>query len=193
MTTNDSKASGKIKTIIGLVLVILSVLWMYSKAQGTTVKALSDAELCQKANKIFHGTCESVNTEWDNQGRLVTRYRFKIKENLKSSSTSKIEFVQPGGRLENQALIIPGAANFQPNEEVVVFIGKSCKKTGCTFTVGLSQGKFKIDVDPRSNVKMASRNLKNLELLGNRTHNKRPLLKLLKSIRTNVSRLKAER
>lgn len=157
--------------------------------QGTTVKSLSDADLCEAATQIFHGVCLDARSEWDARGRLVTRYRFAVNEGLKGSGNSITEFIQPGGQIGDRALIVPGAATFSLNEEAVVFVGRSCARTGCAFTVGLSQGKFSVKRDPSTQVSFASRDLEELEFVGEKPKKVRQLGELLQTIRGHVSRL----
>jgi len=176
--------------MLGTGALLLSLLWAYP-TQGTTVKPLSDMDMCRAARQIFHGTCEEARTEWDSRGRLVTRYRFKVKEGLKGSPATWVEFVQPGGRLGDRALVVPGAATFAPNEEAVVFVGRRCDQTGCAFTVGLAQGKFAVQTDPRTRLRVAARNLEELEFLGAEPQTSRPLVTLLANIRSNVRSLEA--
>ena len=182
------------KRWVGSGALVLSLCALYSQPlEGTTVKPLSDQKMCEEASRIFHGTCEEVRTEWDSRGRLVTRYRFRVQEGLKGSRSPWVEFVQPGGRLGDRALVVPGAATFKPNEEAVVFVGRQCARTGCAFTVGLAQGKFSVKKDPRTSARVASRDLEDLEFIGEAPQPSRPLTTLLASIRSNVRNLEAAR
>ena len=144
---------------------LLTVSVCAGTSEGTTVKALSDAELCAAAAEIFHGVCVGARPELDAKGRIVTRYRFQVQEGFKGVTGATTELVQPGGTLNGRSLIVPGAASFRAGEEVVAFVGRACPRTGCSFTVGLAQGKFSVSVDPRTGVRVASRDLSELHVL----------------------------
>lgn len=111
---------------------------------ATTVKPLDDDALYAGAQRVFHGVCTEARGELDASGRAVTRYRFSVTEGFKGSPATSVELLQPGGTFAGRTLVIPGVARFRAGEEAVVFIGKACPKTGCAFTVGLSQGKFRV-------------------------------------------------
>ena len=111
---------------------------------ATTVRPLDDDALYQGAAQVFHGTCTEARGELDASGRAVTRYTFSVSEGFKGTPGTSVELLQPGGTFAGRTLVIAGAARFRPGEEAVVFVGKACPRTGCAFTVGLSQGKFAV-------------------------------------------------
>ncbi len=175
-----SIAKGLSGVLVGLALALPAI------SPATTVRSLGDQDLCRAAQSIFHGVCTEARSEWDAQGRIVTRYRFSVQEGLKGTQGPVTEFVQPGGRIGDRALVVPGAATFKLNEEAVVFVGRSCPRTGCAFTVGLAQGKFSVRTDPATQQRLASRDLEELHFAGAEPEGKRCLDELLCCIRTLV-------
>lgn len=163
----------------------LLILFASISGEATTVKGLSDSQLTRSASRVFRGKVVETRSELAVDGRIVTRVRFEVNESLKGTAAPVVELLQPGGTFAGRTLVVAGAASFSSGEEVVVFVGKVCPRTGCAFTVGLAQGKYRVVRD--SGPARVQRRLGGLTFVGPRPASQRRLLSdLLGSVRTAV-------
>ncbi len=128
-------------------LVALVTLGLLASAGASVVLRLSDADLAQRAALILRGRVEGVRSEWLPGGRrIVTRVDLRVTEVLKRAETAPevgqtFELYTPGGAVGDLGQTVPGAAQFELDEDVVVYL----ESTASGFTpVGLALGKFRV-------------------------------------------------
>jgi hypothetical protein len=147
---------------VGLAILLL----LSARGHSSTVVFFTHQELAEKAESIVHGVCIDKQSYMHEDGyRVVTEYRFQVHEMLKGTANgSEFVFRQFGGVVGNIGYYVPGAATFTPNEEVLTFVGKPGRRSGCAFTVGLAQGKFSVRRDGATGRKILFRKLSGLRV-----------------------------
>lgn len=110
---------------------------------GAQIRPLTVEELATRAAHICHGRVEAVEVSREASGNFVTRIEIASQSIWKGTPTNRITVMQPGGTLGTRRVVIPGAPNFAPGEEVVVFL--SLNPRGEWLTLDLAQGKFSVE------------------------------------------------
>jgi hypothetical protein len=118
---------------------------------GTIFRALSGDELTARADLVVHGTVRSKTCQRDEAGRIFTRIQLDVIEVWKGSPRTELVIFHGGGILGQQKTVVSGQAQFELNEEVVVFAALNPR--GQAVSLGLAQGKF--HVSSREGKKMA--------------------------------------
>lgn len=138
--------------VLGSLLGIL-VLVAGSNASAATVRRFDLEEMVETAERVFLGTCLSVQCERALSG-ISTRVVFRATERIKGTFDSDTVVLRlPGGVLNGVRCTIPGMPSFEPGEEVVAFLTVEDAE-GYPWVVGLSQGKFSVITDPASQTKV---------------------------------------
>lgn len=103
-------------------------------AQATTALLLTRAQLVQRSDLVVRATVLSVESSWtEDKTAIVTSTRLKVSGTLKGRQASELVLRQLGGRVGEEALVIPGEARLEVGEEVVLFL-----KDGQGGVVGLT-------------------------------------------------------
>jgi hypothetical protein len=110
------------------------------------------ANLIEDAELIVHGDVLGVTDGIENNIPF-TEVRVKVRETLRGTTGEVYTFRQfgllrprsVGNGLVNYTVSPAGWATYRPNEEVILFLYKSARRTGLRTTVGLGQGKFRVE------------------------------------------------
>lgn len=145
--------SPSVKTIFACMVLMLSVSCSYA----LTVLALSDEQLAKTAEVIVVGQVLSAYYEIDAKDKdPYTRIHVRVSEYLKGKSPVRdIMLKTLGGVKGKMALLIPGAADFSRNEEVILFLER--RDDGSLFPVGMVLGKYNIYRDATTGRKVVLR------------------------------------
>jgi hypothetical protein len=118
-------------------------------ANATTMVQLSTPQMVDAATSIVRGTITEVWTEEDDKGIVWTRAQLEVSKTYKGDSTKNAYIIdQMGGQFGGNISSVLSAARFSAGEEGVFFLEHL--GSGRTTTVGLSQGKFTLRLDPYS-------------------------------------------
>jgi len=125
-------------------------------ANATTMVPLSTPQMVDASDAIVRGTITEVWAEEDENGIVWTRAQIEVSHTYKGNDEKKAFIVdQLGGHFGGNVSSVPGAARFSPGEEGIFFLEHL--GSGRTTTVGLSQGKFTLRLDPYSREFIAQR------------------------------------
>lgn len=156
--------------IVTFLAFLLTVLYQ-NVSDATVGRSLSIDELTEEADVVICGRVEDIRFEVTNDRSMVfTLIEVLVEENLKGneSTGNKVTIKQLGGVDGNEVTVVLGAPFYTPNEEILVFLkeGEGSHFKDNKRVVGMSQGKFTIEIDPSTNEKIASRILDGLHLEG---------------------------
>ena len=125
-------------------------------ANATTMVQLSTTQMVDASDAIVRGTITEVWAEEDENGIVWTRAQVEVSHTYKGDSKQKAFIIdQLGGNFGGNVSTVAGSARFSAGEEGVFFLEHL--GSGRTTTVGLSQGKFTLRLDPYSRELIAQR------------------------------------
>lgn len=126
------------------------------QANATTMIPLSVDQLVDAADEVVKGTVTEVWTEPDSKTGLVWTYaQIEVSKSLKGNPGSIVIIEQPGGKWGTKSAAVEGVARFSVGEEGYFFVEHLA--SGHNVSVGMSQGKFNIVMDPYQKEEIAVR------------------------------------
>jgi hypothetical protein len=135
-------------------------------AAATVVVRLDLRRLVSEAEAIFEGRCLATRPVLDGAGRIATAIRVGVVRAWKGAAAGgEVEFVIPGGEMGELGLAIPGMPTFSPGEDLLLFLSPASVASGVRMPVGLGQGKFAVERDPRGGGRRLVRSLGGLDLV----------------------------
>ena len=118
-------------------------------AHASVMVRLSTNQMVDASDSIVRGKILEVWTEEDARGVVWTRAQLEVTQVLKGDSNRKKYILdQMGGTFGGSQSFVSGRAHFSVGEEGIFFLENM--KSGRTMTIGLSQGKYTLRLDPHS-------------------------------------------
>ncbi|MEW6057661.1 MAG: hypothetical protein AB1540_13705 [Bdellovibrionota bacterium] len=104
-------------------------------------------EVMRETDIIVRGRAGESYADWDKSGRksIYTYTPLTVSEVLKGEvKESRILLRQPGGSKDGMEMNVPGAANFDSDEDVVVLLGNRNSEDGSYDVPGFATGKYEV-------------------------------------------------
>jgi len=164
-------------------------------AQASTIVRLSVEEMAEASQVVARGTCASVESHWtDDHEQILTYVTLTDVEVLKGDAAGDIVFVQLGGRVGDDIMHVVGAPSFTVGEEMVVFLTRMTSAKALIvdtdlWLIGLSQGKWSVVRDPKTDRATAKLNLSGTHEIkrpGRKFENQLPLERLKQRIQASA-------
>ena len=136
----------------------LSILFALTlqQAHATTMIPLSIQQLVDASDEVIKGTVTEVWTEPDNKTGMVWTYaQVEVSKTLKGEPGPVVIIEQPGGSWGTISASVEGVARFSVGEEGYFFVEHL--DSGHNVSVGMSQGKFNVIMDPYQKKEIAIR------------------------------------
>lgn len=172
MNRNIQKAAAgrRANRIYHFLLVILIIAVPLAGAlRATVVERLAFADLIKYGDVIIEGKVVKSEAVRDRRGAIATTITMEVTKSLRGAPASgNFEFTIPGGELDGMGLVIAGVPKFNINDEMILFLAGESPR-GTRFPVGLGQGKFNIQRDPKTGAKLLSRELAGLDVVDPKT------------------------
>jgi hypothetical protein len=151
---------GAFIVVLGL---LISVGVFVSSASATIMKHVDLPRLVEISDVIVHGQVAEQKTYFDEeQNRVVTDVTVEVERSFFGADDEKtVVFQQWRGEHDGQFHAIPGDANFEDGEEVVVFLHRG--DDGVVALSALGQSKFQVVRNGDQNLVM--RNLSDIAFL----------------------------
>lgn len=133
---------------------------------ATQVQQLSVEELGTAAAKVIRGKVSTTQSYWNPEHtKIFTEILVDTEETYKGTDTGTVRILQLGGTVDGVHVTVHGALGWTPDEEVLLFLEPY--RDDKFVVSGLSQGKFNIVRDPRTNEAYVTRvSLTDVELMG---------------------------
>ena len=122
---------------------LLALLLLPLNSGATTLVRYDLATLTEEAVQIVVASCQSRDSHVS-KGQIYTRTQLTVLQTLKGQPRKKIVMELPGGTHGNRSTHWAGMPQFDPAEEVVLFLTEA-DQAGNPWPLGLVQGKFRID------------------------------------------------
>jgi hypothetical protein len=127
-------------------LSVLHVLAVPMSLHAGNLIPLTIDQLVQHSELVLYGTVLGTNCQQDTGGRIYTRVELNVAEVWKGTVTKQpLSIVHGGGTFGEKRVTVSDQVDFQPGEEVVVFL--VINPRGEAVSLGMSQGKFHIWTD----------------------------------------------
>jgi hypothetical protein len=108
-----------------------------------TLEKLTISQMAQQSTTIVRGRITGCTGE--TRGSIIyTRCGVAVTETWKGTPKPRVEFVVPGGRVQNLTQTFTGAPKFSANEQYVLFLWVG--RSGVPQVIGLSQGVFDVSL-----------------------------------------------
>ncbi len=127
-------------------------------ASATTLALLSLDQMTDASDLVVRGTVLDTWTDLDPNGNVVSFANIRVAEGMKGAVAAGdfLTVETPGGDLDGTLAVVEGAARYDKDEEVVLFLAE--KRFGTSYgTVGLWLGKFTVKPNPRDGQDMVVR------------------------------------
>jgi hypothetical protein len=134
---------------------VFGVALIPTSAKATVMVPLSIEDMAQQAACVVRGRVLSSNASWDDsRQRIYTYTEIEVLDAIHSAaSLPKTIVVRTlGGEVGKIGMRVSGTEKFVIDEEVVIFLRKDPVDQTRFQTVGMSQGKFNVEVDARGRV-----------------------------------------
>jgi hypothetical protein len=114
--------------------------------------------MTQRASHVFHGVVVARKAAWEG-GQIYTSTHVDVLEMVKGQPERQIVVKQLGGVVGNLGMKVAGQASFEVGEEVVLFVKPGINALE---VIGMAQGRYQVQVDPVSKLKLVGRDLSGL-------------------------------
>ncbi len=116
-----------------------------SPASATTLARMSLSDLARAAGAIVRVRCSATTSQWES-GTIWTFTDFDVLESFKGAPPQRIRVRVPGGRVGHLMATVEAAPQFQPGEEIVLFLEKTA--AGDYGVTAWAEGTFRIRRSP---------------------------------------------
>ena len=128
-------------------LVFIAPCCVPTLASATQVQYQSIEMMGESAQRIVRGTVTGTRPYWnESRTRILTETTINIAEDYKGAGSANVRLVQFGGVVDDVRMTVAGALNWEPGEEVILFLEESLP--GRHRVSGFSQGKYSVQRDP---------------------------------------------
>jgi hypothetical protein len=119
------------------------------RVSGTVLVPIEFRELVSAAPVIVHGRVVDVRSAFvDGRRSVETFVTVEALDYMKGDLGTHVTFRVPGGQIGRYRTIFVGAPEFQPGNEVVLFL--KAERASLPHIIGLSQGAFRVVADART-------------------------------------------
>ena len=116
-------------------------------AQATLVERLSLEQIVDGSARIVQGRCVRIWSSWDAAHQNIwTHSEIQVTDALKGAAGQTVVVSELGGEVGELGMRVEGMPQYQPGEEMVLFLYQT--PAGLWRTNGLGQGKFSVLRDP---------------------------------------------
>ena len=119
-------------------------------AFGSVFLRMDVQELRKASEAVVHARVSGLNSYWDSSHRMIfTDVTLEVKRRLHGLAGAELVVRVPGGTVDGYTAEMPGAPEFDLDEEVVLFVSRW--KDGAAMVTGYSQGKARVVRDQIGN------------------------------------------
>ena len=114
-------------------------------AESTTLVRMSLDQLARAATAVVRARVVSQEARWNPEHtRIFTYTTLSVSEKLKGATAGTVVIQQPGGRVGNIHVFVPGTARFLPEAEYVLFLEPAGQTSDRYVMVGMMQGAYRV-------------------------------------------------
>jgi hypothetical protein len=126
---------------------LVAAAFVAGAAQATLVERVSLEQLVDGSARIVQGRCLRTWSAWDaTHQNIWTHSEIQVTDALKGDAGQTVVVSELGGEVGDLSMRVEGMPQYQPGEEMVLFLYQT--PIGLWRTRGLGQGKFSVLRDP---------------------------------------------
>ena len=133
---------------------------------AATVRGLSLADLVAESEVVVRGRAVTERAHRHRELGIVRTVEVAVEARLAGRCSDVVEVLLLGGELETTATHVPGEADFEVGDEVVLFLASPGEGRGGLRVVGMSQGAFTVLRPPGTDQAFVARDLGPLNMVG---------------------------
>ena len=151
---------------IAFLVVLSGLLLVASSAIATVVRHFELHELVEISDVVAVGRVvdQTMQPDDDHPNRVITLSTLEVEAALKGEVPKQITIRQWGGEVGERITVIPGDAELERGEEVLVFLDRDRRGLPLYYFTAMKQSKWTIEYDSDGN-RVARRNLDGLGVL----------------------------
>src|SRR3954468_2308627 len=135
------------------ILAVIGCLLLAPGLHATVLLPAEFREIVSGSQIIVYGRVSDVHAEYsDDRRQIDTVVSVDAATYLKGGPGAVVTFKVPGGQIGRYKNVMVGAPEFHPGEEAVLFL--SAQGPAVAHVFGLSQGVFRVRVDPRTGTRL---------------------------------------
>ena len=133
-------------------LILTSLFITVSDCNAQSLK-MTAKDLTKESTAVLYGKCSKIKSQWNENKSIIYTYITIIPEEyIKGNLGPEAVIAVPGGRVDDIVYEVSEMPVFTEGEEIVAFIWTN--PAGKNLVTGGSQGKMKIDKDPKTGERM---------------------------------------
>ena len=163
----------KIFTTITLSFFLMFSLLFFGSTESFALREIlrSPEEMAKSSEDIVVANCVKSEVKKDeNTGFIFTYTTFKVNESLKGEYGDEIVLRTIGGTVGDMTVSSPDSPTFQPNEEVVLFLGPKNTK-GYPVLKSINNGIYRISTD-EVGAKVVMTPVGDMQIINSKTNSK---------------------
>ena len=173
-TTTESTARSPLWAAAVACLICGAIGLVPASATATVMEYASPGELVELSDVVVRADVVERQSFVDrDQGRTVTHTTLAIRETYLGGVDQRITIEQWGGSVGETTTAVPGDAEFEAGEEVVVFLRRDRSRPDVLFLTALAQSKY--TVDRSGSTPVVARDFSNLVVVGQKEGERREL------------------
>lgn len=127
-------------------LALTSLLLAALPVGATVVMALTLEEMTARAQVIVRGVVRRTEVQWDEgHTKIWTWTEVEVRETVKGAPRALVVVKQPGGSIPPMGQRVSGAGQFEPGEDVVVFLEPAVDEKGAFVLLAMAAGKVRLE------------------------------------------------
>jgi hypothetical protein len=143
-----------LKKIITLTCWVIICFFLLSQTESKAqVKKMTAKDLTEQSTAVLYGKCSKIKSEWNENKSIIYTYVTVVPEEyIKGNLGTETVIAVPGGRIGDILYEVSDMPIFIEGEEIMAFIWTNT--AGKNLITGGSQGKMRIDKDPKTGKRM---------------------------------------
>ena len=139
------------RTFASLAVALLLLISAAVRVHATTLVRLSLEQLSQASSDIVGGHVLGQESGWNaSHTQIMTVTRMAVEQRMKGQAPEVIEIEQPGGKVGNIRVYVPGSVHFLPEGKYLLFLEPSRGTPSRYLVVGMAQGAYRVYKDGSS-------------------------------------------
>ncbi|MFB6374836.1 MAG: hypothetical protein ABEN55_17330, partial [Bradymonadaceae bacterium] len=146
VTSSESPVRGRLLAALAALVSYAALSLAPRSASATVMEYTSPAELVDLSDVVVRADVVDRQSFVDrDQGRIVTHTTLSVREHYAGQVGAEVTLEQWGGTVGERTSTVPGGADFEVGEEVLVFLRRDASRPDVLFLTALAQSKYTVE------------------------------------------------